>query len=175
MILEKKVLSLDTPNGRTLEAFRRWFNSKAVPVLWGHDRELFNQSADLVALAPVDSDRLNRILRRYCGWFLKVWNPLTDVHGMSVADFRKEGSRVDETHVDMYYFSERRIQWIGAVVSGLFSALLLVGAIVCLLFVSDKGTSMRIGMIVLFTCLFAGVVSLLTNARRAEIFASTAA
>ena len=33
----------------------------------------------------------------------------------------------------------------------------------------------NIGMIVLFTCLFAIVVGLLTNARRAEIFGSTAA
>lgn len=174
-MLEKEVLSLDTPNARTLEAFRRWFNSKAIPVLWGHDRDLFVESADLIALAPVDSDRLNRLLRRYCGWFLKVWHPPMDVYGTAIANSRKEASSVDETHVDMYYFSERRIQWLGAVVSGIFSALLLIGAIVCLLFVSDKGTSMRIGMIVLFTCLFAGVVSLLTNARRAEIFASTAA
>lgn len=75
----------------------------------------------------------------------------------------------------MYYFSDQRIQWLGAMISGVLSAVLLIGAIVCLLLVSNTGAGMMIGMIVLFTCLFAAVVSLLTNARRTEIFASTAA
>jgi len=44
----------------------------AVPVLWGRDRELFRDERDLVALAPVDSDRLNEFLRNYFGWFFKV-------------------------------------------------------------------------------------------------------
>lgn len=44
----------------------------AVPVLWGRDRELFRDEQDLVALAPVDSDRLNEFLRNYFGWFFKV-------------------------------------------------------------------------------------------------------
>jgi hypothetical protein len=35
--------------------------------------------------------------------------------------------------------------------------------------------TLRVGMIVLFTGMFAVVVGLLTNARRAEIFGSTAA
>lgn len=55
------------------------------------------------------------------------------------------------------------------------SAILLIGAIVCLLLVSNKSLSLRVGMVVLFTSLFAGVVGLLTNARRAEIFGSSAA
>lgn len=45
----------------------------------------------------------------------------------------------------------------------------------CLVNIDPKDTHVRVGMIVLFTCLFAAVVGLLTNARRAEIFASTAA
>ena len=75
----------------------------------------------------------------------------------------------------MVYFPERRVQRAGAVVSVILSAVLLIGAIVCLLKVADQGAGIRVGMIVLFTCLFAGVVGLLTNARRAEIFGSTAA
>ena len=60
-------------------------------------------------------------------------------------------------------------------ISIVFSAILLVGAIVCLLLVSDRSINLRVGMIVLFTSLFALVVGLLTNARRAEIFGATAA
>lgn len=76
---------------------------------------------------------------------------------------------------ELFYFPERRIQRAGAVISVFLSAVLLIGAIVCLTAVADQSTSIRVGMIVLFTCFFAAVVGLLTNARRAEIFGSTAA
>ena len=76
---------------------------------------------------------------------------------------------------EIFYYPQRRIQRAGAVVSILFSAILLVGAIVCLLLVSDRSINLRVGLIVLFTSLFALVVGLLTNARRAEIFGATAA
>lgn len=45
----------------------------------------------------------------------------------------------------------------------------------CSLLLADHSIHLRVGMIVLFTSLFALVVGLLTNARRAEIFGSTAA
>lgn len=75
----------------------------------------------------------------------------------------------------MFSFPERRIQCAGAVISTLLSAVLLIGAIICLLLVPDGRTGVRVGIIVLFTSLFAGVVGLLTNARRAEVFGSSAA
>ena len=52
--------------------------------------------------------------------------------------------------------------------------ILLVGAIVCLMLVSDCSINVRV-TIVLFTLLVALVVGLLTNTRRAEIFGATAA
>ena len=79
------------------------------------------------------------------------------------------------TSGEMFYYPQRRIERAGAVVSVLFSAILLIGAIVCLLLVSDRSINVRVGLIVLFTSLFALVVGLLTNARRAEIFGATAA
>ncbi len=92
---------------------------------------------------------------------------------------QEKRSRDDEdpqrSSSDLFYFSDRRIQRAGAVISIFFCAILLVGAIVCLLVVSERSIGLRVGMIVLFTCLFALVVGLLTNARRAEIFGSTAA
>ena len=75
----------------------------------------------------------------------------------------------------MFYVPERRIQRAGAMISVFLSAVLLIGAIVCLTLTSNSSMGINIGMIVLFTCLFAIVVGLLTNARRAEIFGSTAA
>ena len=52
--------------------FKRWFTRNSLPVLWGHDEHLFDNDGDLVALAPVNTDRLNRFLMTYSGWFFRV-------------------------------------------------------------------------------------------------------
>ena len=45
-------------------------------MLWGRDKSLFDDSRDLVALAPVDTDRLNVFLKSYVGWLFQVSNAL---------------------------------------------------------------------------------------------------
>ncbi|CAD6582030.1 MAG: hypothetical protein ASARMPREDX12_000737 [Alectoria sarmentosa] len=105
-------------------------------------KHLFDKEKDLVALAPVDTDRLNQFLAIYFGWL-----------------FREK--RDDRLPPNMFSFPERRIQRAGAVISTLLSAVLLIGAIICLLLVPDGRTGVRVGIIVLFTSLFAGVVGLL--------------
>lgn len=87
----------------------------------------------------------------------------------------ESGEDACDSDNDLFYFPHRRIKRAGAVLTILFSAILLLGAIVCLLLLSDRSINLRVGMIVLFTSLFALVVGLLTNARRAEIFGATAA
>ena len=72
MILESRVLALNAPSARTVKDFRNWFKSKSIPVLWGRDEHLFENENDLVALAPVDTDRLNLFLKSYFAWFFKV-------------------------------------------------------------------------------------------------------
>ncbi|KAI4261280.1 MAG: hypothetical protein L6R42_003516 [Xanthoria sp. 1 TBL-2021] len=156
LVLESRVLALSAPTPRSLAMFKRWYLHHPRPVLWGRDKDLFRNEQDLVALAPVETDRLNIFLQKYLGWFLKE-------------------KRETSTHEDLFYFPARRVHRAGAVVSIFLSAVLLIGAIVCFVNIDPKNTKLRIGMIVLFTCLFAAVVGLLTNARRAEIFASTAA
>ena len=87
----------------------------------------------------------------------------------------QERKRKDLSHEDIFYFSESRAKFLSNTISIVFSAILLVGAIVCLTQIADRSQTLRLGMIVLFTVLFAFVVALLTNARRAEIFGATAA
>ena len=160
LLLESKVLSLRQPDKRTLSVFKNWFSS-GVPVLWGRDKTVYDNEDDLAALAPTEPDRLNLFLQRNFGWLL-----------------RQQDAEKDSTHnrnARMFYYSHDRIQMASVVLSILFSAVLLVGAIVCLLSTSDSSRSLQIGMLVLFTCTFAIVVGLLTNARRAEIFGATAA
>jgi len=59
------------------------------------------------------------------------------------------------------------------ILSTLVAAMLLVGAIVTLYVV--KSEKLRLGLIGVYTALFATTLALLTNARRAEVFAATAA
>lgn len=187
LILENQVLKLSAPTPRVLKAFQRWFQSNPRPVLWGPDKDLFRDERDLVALAPVDTDRLNIFLQKYFGWFLQVCNEnllirreAIDIlfswsgEDLQLLQEKREKDTQDQGD-DIFYFPTRRIQRVGAVISIFLSAILLVGAIGCLAKVERHKTDLRIGLIVLFTCLFAVVVGLLTNARRAEIFASTAA
>ena len=76
LILEKKVLALDAPIPRTLRAFKTCVQSTTAPLLWDErDRYLFGDERDLVALAPIETDRLNIFLQTYLGWFLKVSLP----------------------------------------------------------------------------------------------------
>lgn len=158
ILLESQILALNPPSRRTLKAFRKWFTLTSIPVLWGRDRHLFDDEHDLVALASVETDRLNIFLQNYFGWFFRD---------------KREGD-LNESN-EPFYYPQRRIQIAGAVISIISSAVLLLGAIVCLLLIPDQSNHLRVGMIIIFTCLFAVVVGLLTNARRAEIFGATAA
>jgi len=60
-----------------------------------------------------------------------------------------------------------------AVLSTILAAVLLVGAIILLYNVQSQ--NWRMAIIAIFMVLFAATVGLLTSARRAEIFAATAA
>lgn len=73
----------------------------------------------------------------------------------------------------MYYFKEKSITILVAIVSTMLSAVLLTGAILSLNYVSSAQA--RLGMIAGFTILFAASIGILTSARRPEIFAATAA
>lgn len=151
--------------------------SAAMPVLWGRDEQLYDNEDHVVALAPVDSDQLNRFLKSYLGWLFRVNNAFqTENFLQSRLVYLLECRRkVGFPRNDMFYFPEERSQRADAIISVILSAVLLIGAVVCLLLVSKQSVGINVGMIVLFTCLFAGIVGLLTNARRAEIFGSTAA
>ncbi len=70
-------------------------------------------------------------------------------------------------------FEERSITRAAGIISTLVSAILLLGSITALYFV--QVAIARLFMIYIFTTLFALSVALTTNARRAELFAATAA
>ncbi|KAI0514794.1 hypothetical protein F5B22DRAFT_647273 [Xylaria bambusicola] len=70
-------------------------------------------------------------------------------------------------------FNEKSISIAVAVINVLVAAVLLVGSITGLYFVTNDAA--KLGMIAAFTAAFALSVGVMTSARRAEIFAATAA
>ena len=175
LVLESKVLALRSPDSRTLAAFKKWF-SVVVPVLWGRDRMLFDDTNDLAALAPLaETDRLNLLLQRYCGWMFRQGEKTPyDKKDETTEDLARIRERARTA--GLFYYPHHSVQVAGAIISTIFSAVLLVGAIVSLLATSGSSSNgLRVAIVVIFTCVFALVVGLLTNARRAEIFGATAA
>lgn len=74
---------------------------------------------------------------------------------------------------DLYYYQEETISTIVAVLVIVIASAFLVGAMASLYYVSSIGAIL--GIVAAFTVVFAGVLGLLTNAKRAEVFAATAA
>ena len=60
-------------------------------------------------------------------------------------------------------------------VSAVVCAVLLVGAMACLGAINQRTWQLKIGMVALFTLLFAIFIALFTNAKRSEVFGATAA
>ncbi|GJN74708.1 hypothetical protein PLICBS_008801 [Purpureocillium lilacinum] len=122
------------------------------PVLGGLAASRLDESnrRDLIAVRRLaDKDLLSRFLQDH--WMFKTTR-LTD-----------------ETE----YVDERHVAWVAAAVSTVVATVLLLGAIFLLRLLENETS--QLGVIAMFTVLFAASVGVLTNARRAEIFAATAA
>ncbi|KAF2472523.1 uncharacterized protein BDR25DRAFT_366519 [Lindgomyces ingoldianus] len=159
LIRQSTLLNLENPNPRVRGAVTGWFDLNKPLV--GHSKDMFNGKAkyDTVALrTPADQDRLTMFLQNYLGYLFR--------HRKTNKDYPLDWE-------GMYYFPETTIKHIVSFTSVLLAAALLVGAITSLYFV--KKPSNMIGLLAAFTTMFAGSVGLLTNARKVDIYAATAA
>lgn len=154
LIRQSRICALDPPLDRSKKALVGWFNQKRPLV--GHSYDLFNDEHDLVALrTPPDQDRLTSFLQSSLGYYLP--------------SKRHEGHSWD----GVTYFHGQTLASIVSMLSVLLAAILLVGAIVALYFAPDQ--RIALGLIAVFTTLFAASIGILTNAKKAEIYAATAA
>jgi energy-converting hydrogenase Eha subunit C len=85
-------------------------------------------------------------------------------------DFRV---KTDNQSGETDYISHKTVALVVSSFSVIFAVLFLIGAILGLYFETDPGW--RLLMLSLFTVGFACVLGLLTNARRQDVFAATAA
>ncbi|CAO2657901.1 Nn.00g071610.m01.CDS01 [Neocucurbitaria sp. VM-36] len=124
-----------------------------VPLITGRADAFLDDEDDLLAVAkPIDEDYLSRALQN--NWLFKK---------------RKTADPFDRTYI---HKNSHIVQTVAAL-DLMLAAILLIGAIVNLYFVTAQKA--KLGLIALYTILFASSVALCTNARRAEIFAATAA
>ncbi|KAH6889362.1 hypothetical protein B0T10DRAFT_561829 [Thelonectria olida] len=126
-------------------------------MLGGHSADLYHDADDLVALHTSETpDRLTAFVQNHLGYFFKEEN----THQINAAP-------------SVRYTSGKKVASFVAYLSTITAALLLVGAIAILYNV--RSDNLKLGLIGLFTTVFAASVGLLTNSKRAEVFGATAA
>ncbi|EGU82709.1 hypothetical protein FOXB_06764 [Fusarium oxysporum f. sp. conglutinans Fo5176] len=159
--LQSKISQLNGPDHRALKVARNELHGgplkrdghKPNPILGGRGKDYLDEAEDLVSLkAPAAVDPLSKLLRAY-------WPG------------REELSRDGRRRISR--FDERSITITVALFNILLAMVLLVGSISSLYYV--KSPPAILGTICGFTILFALSVGLITNAKRAEIFAGSAA
>lgn len=133
-------------------------------------KTFLNASSDLVALNTLpEADYLSLFLRQH--WLAKVRTSSAEFIRRSAYMPQEELSR-DGLH-RIGRFNEKFISIAVAVISILVAAILLIGSITSLYLVTND--TAKLGIVAACTAAFALSVGLMTNARRAEIFAATAA
>ncbi|KAF6782351.1 hypothetical protein CSOJ01_16008 [Colletotrichum sojae] len=151
LLLQSEIAKLKRPTKRVFKAFEAWFSKP--PKLGGRAKRVLESPQDLVPLNPSqETDYLSELLRRH-------WPA------------EKESFAAGTINLGRY--EEKSISIAVAVVSIIIAAALLIGSIVGLYFAKNDIT--KLGLITLFTTMFALSVGLMTNSRRAEILAGTAA
>jgi hypothetical protein len=125
-----------------------------MPIISGRAKAFLNNPDDLVALTKVgEDDYLSRFLQD---------------HWLRLFRKRKTADPLDRTTIYKNAYIVRTV----AAFDLVLAAVLLIGAIVHLYFVTDP--KVKLSLVATYTLLFASSIVLCTNARRAEIFAATA-
>jgi hypothetical protein len=161
--LQSQTLGLRKPGGRIISAFRDFLNGTSfrdehgkpqpLPLISGAAQGFLNEERDLLMLAtPVEEDYLSLFLRNY--WPFQK---------------RRTQDPLDRTAI---YKNSHIVRTVSAL-NMLLAAILLIGAIVNLYYVSSPKA--KLGLVAMYTALFALSVALLTTAKRAEVFAAAAA
>ncbi|KAH8901572.1 hypothetical protein GQ53DRAFT_851456 [Thozetella sp. PMI_491] len=152
LLIHSQVMNLPKPSRRVFRVFSGWFQSEKPFV--GYSSDLLHNRNDLVALTPpTDQDILTRSLQTFAGRYMP-------------------GTRHEHSE-DVKYYSATRISRLVTVVTVVAASLIIEGAIVTLYFITDE--SLRLGLIALFTTLFAASLALMTDGRRTDIILATAA
>ncbi|KAF2963919.1 hypothetical protein GQX73_g9659 [Xylaria multiplex] len=183
LIRESTVLSLERPSAQTMEALSNHFHntssngSSNYTILSGDSSQLYPrgmsslhiQASDYVSLAGhQESDLLTRFLKTYCTRLFRV--PASSIlpqhQGDIITHLPKE---------QIMHYSLESVKFAASFIATSTAAILLFLPILTLDHTANLGLALNLGLIALFTFLFACAIFLMTQARRAEIFGVCAA
>ncbi|KAF2273434.1 uncharacterized protein EI97DRAFT_461095 [Westerdykella ornata] len=161
LLLQAQLAELQTPSTRVLLTFRDYLEGRAfksadmqsMPIISGRAKDFLSDPTDLVALRKAkEEDVLSKLLQDH--WAFRR---------------RESNDPLDRTTV----YKHRTVARTVGTISMIAAAILLIGAIISLHAVTDSNA--KLGLVAMYTLLFALSVATLTNARRAEVFAASAA
>ncbi|KAJ0160264.1 hypothetical protein CTA2_8266 [Colletotrichum tanaceti] len=121
--------------------------------------------ADLLTIGGSSgtSDRLSRLMNgRLLNWY-----------HFAIGRFTKSGKRTNDEMIGIRDYDSRKIQRVSDVAVGALSASIPTVAILVLYFVHNM--TQRISLVIVFTFIFSVAFSTITGAKKAEVFAATAA
>jgi hypothetical protein len=159
--LQSQIANFEQPNSRVLATFREYLaghafegnNTQSMPIISGRAKDFLSDKTDLIALSkPDEEDYLSKFLQNH--WAFQK---------------RRTSDPLDRTSI---YKTHHVVKTVAAI-SMTLAAILLISAILSLHIVTSSNT--KLGLVAMYTLLFALCVALLTNAKRAEVFAATAA
>ncbi|KAK6510574.1 hypothetical protein TWF506_009678 [Arthrobotrys conoides] len=161
MVNYKDLLNCSEPSDRVLTSIRNWRRNQGDPPIIDISETAYDKSfeSDLMALKPPKSDDLiTTFVQNNLGKFFKKPKP---------AHMHIPNSD------NVLYYSETAIDLFVTIICTLLAIVVLVGSMTTLYFVESQG--LRLGLVWVFTFLFAISIFLMANLSKGEIFLATAA
>lgn len=186
LIQENTLLSMHHPSQQTMTALSNYFHTRTTmadarsstyPMLSGASSQLYPpgmssyqiDQSDYVSLSQsYGSDLLTHFLKTYCARLFRVRPPspvLPQHEGVTISHL----PRSQATH-----YSIQRVRFVASFITTLTAAILLFLPIYTLYHTAAATPALTLGLIALFTILFAGAIVVMTQARRAEVFGACA-
>ncbi|KAL9078111.1 MAG: hypothetical protein Q9157_002966 [Trypethelium eluteriae] len=187
LLAARQIGAANSPHQRDVKFLQNWLVRPKMGsnFLVGHERTIWDDSniSDFVTIQPQQSDRdaftflLNGALLTF---YDRIYGHRKTVRGLpqfQAYDKSRSNSlqRPDSRYgaEDIREYDDAKILRLSKVLSGTLSSLLPTLAILILYFV--RRMIIRIALVIIFTGLFSMTLSLLTEAKRVEVFSATAA
>ncbi|EPS44799.1 hypothetical protein H072_1222 [Dactylellina haptotyla CBS 200.50] len=159
MYYYKDLMNCPEPSNRVVTSIRNWRANQGDPPIIDISEQAYDKTyeADLMALKPPKcDDPLSIFAQNYLGRFFKKPQPAHIPNSENVL-----------------YYSETAIDLFVTIICTLLAIIVLVGSMTTLFFVESQGV--RLGLVWVFTFLFAISIFLMANLTKGEIFLATAA
>lgn len=187
LIQESTLLAMHQPSEQSMTALSNYFHDRTAlskgtaatrstnPALTGASSYLYPLDmdasriwfSDYVSLSQrSESDFLTYFLKTYCSRLFQTRPPTPLPQELDISHQRPP---------QVVHYSMSRVRFVASFITTLTATLLLFLPIYTLYNIPNSRAGLTLGLIAMFTVLFAGGIVIMTNARRAEVFGACAA